>query len=78
MGKQVCSSFNILWWTLETTFWEIPEEKLLATIGVDKWALSSCLMWLFGVFGSANLSLSTIISIKTCLRRGVSNRACSP
>ena len=37
---------------------ELPEENN-REIDVDKWALSSCLMWLFGAFGSANLSLTT-------------------
>ena len=33
--------------------------ELSAMIDVDKWALSSCLMWFSETFGSANLSLST-------------------
>jgi hypothetical protein len=36
--------------------------ELSARVDVDKWASSSCLMWLFGVFASANLALPTSIS----------------
>ena len=45
---------------LKTTFWEIPEENKISYLGVDKWALSSCLMChLYDGFVGSNPTLST-------------------
>jgi hypothetical protein len=49
--------------------------ELSARVDVDKWALSSCLMWLFGVFASANLALPTLnLAAKTVVVRLVFTR----
>ena len=45
--------------TFQRYTWRIPEEKLSAMVGVDKWALSSCLMCHFGDFGDSNSPRST-------------------